>query len=344
MRRATLALALAPVLAGPAAGAVAASSGPDPAPATTHQAPPSDSHATAVKLDNLLKVGDTSSHAGDDGGSADADALDLGGNTLIDGKTGGSQKVSGSSSGALIDTGATPLGSLAVTPWKASAKKDDSGSSSAADAALAHLTVIDDKTLDVWLLHSQSDSSWTAGESKSSSTSDGASVNAGDGALEVLVLHSKSESGGKGSSALVSINGNDIGSSDQANGSCALSIPQVAQLTCLDASGGKGSNGGQSTADGATATLGDSKEPQGVITGVGSKGTKAPTAVEGTKTTNNRHRQSQADRTPNTPSGAQGLPFTGFNAGLISAYGAALAGLGAAIVRAGRRRKGHALR
>ncbi|HET6818044.1 MAG TPA: hypothetical protein VFH66_12540 [Mycobacteriales bacterium] len=336
MRRATLALALGTVIAGPTAGAFAATGTTEPAQTTT-PAPPADSHATAVTLDDLLKVGDTSSHAGSDGGHADASALSVGGSTLIAGKTGGSQTTPGSSSGALLDTGSTPLGQLQLTPWSASASQDANGSASSADSALAHATLIDSHTLDVWLMHSHSDSTWTAGQSSSSSSSDGASVNAGDGALQLVVLHSESKSGSKGSSYLVGINGNEIGSSDQANGACALAVPDVLALTCLDASGGNGS----SAADTATATLGGSSTPQGSLTAVDASGRTAAAKVEGEKLRNNANGGNtsgptvEASRVPN----GGGLPFTGFNAGLISAYGAALAGLGGAILRVGRRRR-----
>src|SRR3954453_3823027 len=292
MRRATLALALAPVIAGPAAGAFAATgtgppattststqspSGAHSAPTgqqlsgqsagqqqTSTQAPAADAHATAANVLNLLKIGDTTAHSGGDGSSANADAISIAGNTLIADKTGGSQTKPGSSSGALIDTGTTPLGSLAVTPWSASSTQSEDSTSAAAEAALLHLTLIDSKTLDVYLLHSQSQSSRTSGESHSSSTSDGASANLGDGALDVKVLHSDSSSDGKGSSYLLSINGNEIGSSDQANGQCAIDAPPLATLTCLDASGGNGS----STADTATATLGGDTSHETALTSV----------------------------------------------------------------------------
>lgn len=364
MRRATLALALAPVIAGPAAVAIASTGAPQPHPtttqptttqpgsqpataqqATTQPAPPSDSHASAVKLDDLLSIGETAAHAGGDGGSASASALSLGGHTLIDGTTGGSQSKPGSSSGALLDTGSTPLGSLALTPWTASATQGASGSTSSADAAVAHATLVDNKTLDIWVLHSRSDAAWTPAESSSSSTSDGASVNAGDGALNVLVLHSESKSGSQGSSSLLSINGNEIGSSDQANGQCVLKVPGLLSLTCLDATGGKGSSGGSSTADTLTATLGSADQPQAAVTTVGSRGAKAPTTVKGEKFPNNSGGNTNGptvrnDRVPNA--GAGSLPFTGFDGGLIAAYGAALTGLGAAILRVARRRRPHA--
>src|SRR3954452_8837636 len=133
MRRATLALALAPVIAGPAAGAFAATGTGHPATTSTStqtpsgahrastgqqltgqqqtstQAPAADAHATAVNVLNLLKIGDTRAHSGGDGSSANADAISIAATTLIADKTGGSQTKPGSSSGALIDTGTTPL-------------------------------------------------------------------------------------------------------------------------------------------------------------------------------------------------------------------------------------------
>src|SRR4051794_41769729 len=116
MRRATLALALAPLVAGPAASALAAGSGATPVPATTQQAPDADSHATAVQLDDLLKIGDTSSHAGSGGGSSNADALDIGGETPIDGQNRGSPPRPGCGPGAVADTRAPPPGAPAPAP------------------------------------------------------------------------------------------------------------------------------------------------------------------------------------------------------------------------------------
>src|SRR4051794_41878909 len=116
MRRATLALALAPLVAGPAASALAAGSGATPVPATTQQAPDADSHATAVQLDDLLKIGDTSSHAGSGGGSSNADALDIGGAKVIHGQTRGSQHGPGAGPGAVLGTRAPPPRRPAPTP------------------------------------------------------------------------------------------------------------------------------------------------------------------------------------------------------------------------------------
>jgi hypothetical protein len=333
MRRATVALALVPVFAAPAASAYAAVANPgDPNPA-----PPSDTSATALKVDDLAEAGHTHAHAGSSGTTSDADALGLGGKTLVDGKTGGSQTGAGNASGNLLDTGQTPLGRLAVTPWSASATQSGTNSTADSEAAVAAANVLGPKVVSIWLLHSTSHADWSAASSSSKSTSDGAEVNAGDGALDVKVLHSETDSSGKGSSALLSVNGNDVGSSDQANGGCTLTVPSVLSLTCLDASGGQGSNGtSSSAADVGTLTLGSDKTPQGVLAGTASQGGTATGAgVDGATTD---HTSVLGEKVTKTPQSG-GLPFTGTNAALLSAYGAALAGIGTVIARLGRRRR-----
>jgi hypothetical protein len=349
MRKAVLALALAPLVAGPAVGALAATGGVSPTTTgtstTTTPAPDANTSADALKVDGVISAGHSDAHATSSSASAHADALSVGGKTLVPGKTGGSQTSDGSSSGALIDTGTTPLGQLQVTPWSASAHHSATSSNSASDAALAHAVLIDDKMLSIYLLHSRSEAAWTQDQSTSSSSSDGAEVNAGNGALDLKVLHSEASSNGSSKSALVSVNGNDIGSSDQANGQCVLAIPQVAKLTCLDASGGKGS--GSSSADGGTLTVGNGDTPQGVLTGVQSTGSKTSGASTTGDTVEARHdsrtphveaRSYKRSGEPAATSAATGsLPFTGMN-GLIAVYGAALVALGTAIARVGRRR------
>ena len=91
------------------------------------------------------------------------------------------------------------------------------------------------------VLQSESHASHCGMTSKGSGSSDGATVDLGDGVLQAVVLHSEGASGAKGASYLVSINGTEIGSSEQAGGSCALSVPSVLDLTCLTATGGDGS-------------------------------------------------------------------------------------------------------
>jgi hypothetical protein len=327
MRRATLLLALAPVVAGPAAGALAMTSTD-----TTNPAPPAESSATALKVDGLAEAGHTHAKAGSTGGTADADALGLGGKTLVDGKTGGSQTGEGSAGGALLDTDQTPLGRLAVTPWSASV----AGNTAAAESAVAYANLIEPKVLEVWVLHSRSDAAWSSDESSSSSTSDGAEVNAGDGALDIKVLHSEANSSGKGSSSILVINDNDVISSDDADGACTIAIPDILELTCLDATGGTGTQAG---ADVGTVNVGGEDEPQGVVSGVETNGgTAGDDTGAGGDTTGDDKTRVLGEKVPETTSGAGNLPFTGSNIGLLTAYGAALSALGAAILRVARRR------
>ena len=303
---------------------------------TSTAAPAADTSATAVGVGDILAIGHTKAHADSTGGSATANALEVGGKPLIDGKTGGHQDGNGTAKGSLLDTGATPLGGLAVTPWTATASHTDTSSHSSSDAALLHAYLVDPKTADVWLFHSMSSADWNSSQATSQSSSDGAKVDLGDGALVVTLLHSETKSGDKGSSSLASINGNDIGSSDQANGSCVINLPSILKLTCLDASGGTGSNGQlTSGADVGTVSVGNG-QLTGVVSGAQATGDNVPTQKQA---------KVLGEKTPNTssktPSGANSgsLPFTGADIGLLSAYGAALTGLGAAIVRMGRRRR-----
>src|SRR4051812_34473767 len=103
IRRATIALALTPVLsipAGLAATALASASGNGSTTVST-PAPPGDASAVAAEVDGVVSVGKAKAHAGSGGGSADADALSVLGNQI----SGGSQQGAGSKTGNLIGTG-----------------------------------------------------------------------------------------------------------------------------------------------------------------------------------------------------------------------------------------------
>jgi hypothetical protein len=304
MKRAALLLALAPVLAAPATAALA----------DTVPPPPASASASALDVAGVISAGQTSASAGPTDSSATASALSLGGNTLSEGQTGGSTK-SGKASGAIFDSGATPLGSLAITPWSVSAEQGKASS----DAAVARLTVIDPNTVAVNVLQSHSDATYDNSASKGSSSSDGATVMLGGGALYLQVLHAEATSGQNGSSYLVGINGNLIGSSDQANGQCVIDIPGLLHLVCLSATGGKGST--TSTAAVATAQLAGGQLPTGTVSGVTSTGGPAPAAAAPAKTS------VKGERVPNTGKQAnQGgqLPFTGFPALVLVALAAVL--------------------
>jgi hypothetical protein len=332
IRRATVVLALTPVIAFPTAAAFAGTgvSSLDPSPA-----PAGDSSAVAAQLDDLLTVGKTAAHAGATGGSASADALDLLGTRVA----GGDQTKVGHSDGNIIGTGDTPLGDAEVAPWSATVTNDNGGFQSAAEAALAHVNIAD--AAELWLLHSTSTATWTPDASTGDSASDGAELNLGGGALDVKVLHSEAHSTGKSTSSLLVINGTPVVSSSDAGGQCNIDASPLIQLLCLTASGGTGTNGlTNSGADVVDVNVGDGALP-GTLVGTKTAGggtASTPTGEQG------HHQGNQHGPLPHTsgPQGhpSAGLPFTGSDAGRLGAIAAALAALGAAMTAHGRRRFG----
>jgi hypothetical protein len=299
---------------------------------TSTPAPPGDATASALDIDGVLTVGKTTAHAGSDGAKSSATALAIGGQTVSGGDNG---------DGNLIGTGDTPLGDAEVAPWSASHSGDSAtGYHSQAEAALAHLNL--GGAIKLWLFHSTSAASWTQDKSTGHSESDGAELNLAD-ALDVKVLHSEADSGGKGTSDLLVVNGNEIGSSDQAGGQCDINAEPLLHLLCLTASGGTGSTG--VTTSGGTVVKVDVGDGQlgGVVSDseTSSGVAQAPQrpVVEHRRITAHRG-QTSGSRLPNTGPQAGGLPFTGADVQRMGALGAALAALGAAMTALARRRRG----
>jgi hypothetical protein len=359
VKRATLVLAMTPLLAVPATAALAASTGPvtasvprtvtavaaPAAPASsntssgttttvTHQnAPKATASAVAAKVAGVITIGETGATAGSDGGTAHAHALDILGTTVS-----GDDVTDGSKSGSLFSTPDNPIGDLELAPWSGTVAHNGGGTQSQAEAALAHAGLLG--VLQVWLLHSQSQATWTPDASHGHSESDGAEVNLAD-QLDVKVLHAETDSDGKGSSAILVINGTGILTSDQTGNACDIPADPLIDLLCLQATGGKGSDGSTtSTAEVVKETSGVGL-PGGDIVGASSGGGKAVTpSTPGSSNpgTSTKHgtRHTSGGRLPHT-SGQ--LPFTGGETGLLAAYGALLAGLGTAITAAARRRR-----
>jgi hypothetical protein len=320
--------------------ALAATGGTSPTTTvtTTSPAPSGDSSASAVDVGGVLSVGKTAAHADDPASSpstAHADALDLLGTRV----SGGDQSGVGSNDGNLIGTGQTPLGDAEVAPWSAKVTHDNGGYQSQAEAALAHISFAG--IAEVWLLHSQSAATWTTDKSTGDAQSDGAEVSA-LGMLDIKVLHSEAHSGQTGKSDLLVVNGNEIGSSDQANGQCDINAEPLVRLLCLTASGGTGSTG-ISTSEGTVVKI-DVGNGQlgGVISGSTSKGAVAATPKQPkAPKTASRGNQSEGSRVPNTPAapGATSLPFTGADIERMGALATALAALGGAMTALARRRR-----
>src|SRR4051794_22350970 len=355
VKRATLVLAMTPLMAIPATAAMAAATGPvtalvpaaapaaPAAPATssndgtttttTHQnAPKATASAVAAKVAGVITISETAATAGSGGGTAHATALELFGQTVS-----GGDVTDGSKSGSLFSTPDNPIGDLEIAPWSGKVTHDGGGSQAQAEAALAHAGLLG--VLQVWLLHSQSQATWTPDASHGHSESDGAEVNLAD-QLDVKVLHAETDSDGKGSSAVLVINGTGILTSDQTGNACEIPADPLIDLLCLQATGGKGSNGTTtSTAEVVKETSGVGL-PAGDVVGASSRGGKVAPPSTPSASTKHGTRHSDGGPLPHTSGpGASRLPFTGGETGLLAMYGALLAGLGTAITAAARRRR-----
>jgi hypothetical protein len=135
-------------------------------------------------------------------------------------------------SGNAFDTGATQLGRVVLAPWSTNVGPNQASSSSAlATAALNNVG-------DVAVAPSSSFATWTPGASNSSAVSDGAIVHLGS--TTIKVLHSESNSSGKGRTYLVQINDTILGATDASG--CMVDLGPVATLGCLKVLGGTGSS------------------------------------------------------------------------------------------------------
>jgi hypothetical protein len=214
---------------------------------------------------------------------------------------------------------------------------DSAGTQSQAEAALAHAGLLG--VLQIWLLHSQSQASWTPDASQGHASSDGAEANLAN-QLDIKVLHAETDSSGKGSSAVLVVNGTGVLTSDQTGNQCVIPADPIIHLLCLQASGGTGSNGTTTgTADVATYTSGVLPVgTPGTVSGATAGGGKVAAPATSTKAAK-RHPQNGPLPHTNGPASSSSLPFTGGETGLLAAYGALLTGLGAAIMTAARRRR-----
>jgi hypothetical protein len=364
VKRATLVLALTPLLAAPATVAAAAvTTGPVTAPVvapvtstvtppstatpststtttpsttttttTTHtDAPPASASAVAAKVDGVITVGETSATAGNGSGTAHADALDL-----LGSRVSGGDVTNGSQSGNVFATPDNPIGDLEIAPWSATVTHDGGGTQSQAEAALAHAGLLGE--LQIWLLHSQSQATWTPDASHGHSQSDAAEVNLAD-QLDVKVLHAETDSNGQGSSAVLVVNGTGVLTSDQTGNQCVVDADPLVKILCLQAAGGTGSDGTTT----ATATVADVTSQSGLpeIVASGTKSSGGKVAAPVASTTSN-----QRGPLPHTsgPSSSSSLPFTGAESALVAAIGALLTAMGAWITTVtGRRRRAGAL-
>lgn len=317
-----------------------------PAVAHAEDAPPGSAEAVAVQVPGVISVSHTQATAGSGDASSTANVLELGG-AVPDSRLGGSQQGEGTNSGNILDTGATPLGQVQVAPWEATAHTGADQRSASGKAAVARVSVIDSSTAHLDVLQSQSTATHTSTKSTGSSSTDGAVLTLGD-ALRIVLLHSEANSEGTGTSYLVGINGNNIGTSDQANGACAINADPLLTLLCLTASGGNGL---------AAASVADVGLGGGALTGT-AFGTKASSAAAPAAPATTATAAAAPGAQPASPSvaaasptpalspetalgttSAGSLPRTGGDVGREVAAGIALLVLGAAVSLLGRARR-----
>ena len=305
---------------------------------TTTPAPAGTSEAYALVIGNILALSHTKASASGSGTSSTADPLELGGNPPAS-QFGGTQNGPGSSGSALFDTGnQSNQFRLALLPWTATNSQSPDGSQSTADA-MSDIVLLDlgtpgtSQSASVRVLQSQSHATWTPAASSGNSSADGAIVNAGGpSGLNIDLLHSESSSSGAGSSYLLSINGNTIGSSGQVNGQCQIPLSPLLVINCLTSTGGVANNITTSGADVVTATLGpgsqqsltakliDSNTKSGIAPPAVNSGNGAQTGGSGSGAGTG-----SGNGAATAPSGA--LAFTGLDAVSLLALALAL-GLG----------------
>ena len=226
-------------------------------PVVTTPAPAGSAEAYAANVAGIVGISHTSASASGTGTSSTADPLELAGKPPA-AQFGGTQNGAGHNSNALLDTGPSSQFRLALTPWSAANTQSGGQNNASAIADILILDLGDQTTAEsasLRLLQSTSDASWNSTSSSGSATSDGAILTlGGPSGLNVDLLHADANSNGKGSSYLLSVNGTEIGSSDQTNGQCALSLPPLVTLDCLTAGGGT-ANGVASEASGVLSVI-----------------------------------------------------------------------------------------
>jgi hypothetical protein len=316
-------------------------------------APPSEASATALQVKGLVTIGQTAARSAQGSGSASATALGIGGNSLVQGKTGGSQSGNGKQEGALIELEKGPLAEngtdVEVTPWDAAV----SGPDSTSRAALARVGVGGLVRVDV--LHSKSHTTYTQGKSTGTSSSDGvrlcllgcSSDKDKPGGLEIVVLHSEAESGGTGHSYVAKIGDTRLVSDEDLgnpNDVCSLTVGDkpsqlvFLQALCVSAKGGTGAEQrNEATASVANATLLGDMVVGNLISASGSGGL-APIATPAPIAAPAEIVQGAAEVPAALPAAPQALAATGAAVmwGLLAGLVTLL--LGTALLFAGRRR------
>lgn len=346
---ATRALPVAPVTA-PLTQALTPKADSQTVQTVTVPAPAGSAEAYAAEVAGVVGISHTKASASGSGTSSTANSLELAGSPPAT-QFGGTQNGPGSNHNALLDTGPSSQLRLALTPWSVTNSESGGQNSASAVADLVLLDLGDQTTAEsasLRVLQSTSNANWNSSSSSGTATSDGAIlIVGGPSGLDVDLLHSDASSSGTAHSYLLSVNGNQIGSSGQVNGQCALSIPPLVSLACLTASGGTAS-GITSEASGVLSVI-LGTPPAGATIGLIQSKTSgsAPTVSSGNG--GQQGPQGSSGGPPGTgpgggaagPAASQGgsgaLAFTGLNVVMFLLVALLLGSLGALVVWGTRR-------
>ena len=306
-----------------------------PVAATADIAPPGSATATAAKVGDVVRLSHSGAKADHTKADAEASAITIAGQSLPN--TGGAESGEGESKGALIDTVDKSPVRVEVAPWhtRATGAKGSGKRSSSASAALARVEVPDHAK--VGLLTSDATAEHTDTKSTGTSTSNAADISMGN-ALHLVLLHSEVESAAKGNSYLVSLNGTKIGTQEQLTELCSLSVPGLAALSCLTASGGtaNGITTGAAEVLGVQTTLPLNPASAFATTGTVATGTTPPSILEKVAAAVPAAEAPRAAAA--APAPAVGLPRTGVAAASLAAAGLAGVLMGWILRLFGRRR------
>jgi hypothetical protein len=319
-----------------------------PVVARADLAPPGDATATALQVGTLVGVSDTGAHAASDGASGTATVLGLGGQPVLG--LGGSQQGEGESHGALVDAGATGVGTARVAPWETSVHGTGAtGRTARGRAAAARVHSPGILGLDV--AESESQASYRPARSTGSGFSNGAHLRLFDD-LDVIVLHSEVSSEGEGSSYLVQANGTRLGTDEDLGRTCAFDASPLLRLACLAATGGLGADAPLTSAAAGVATVHSDAltavDPTAAFAATASSGTGTLPAPAVGRSTEAPATSGEAARSATLSAPApeatvaaetsSRLPRTGAETGMLVGGGLLVAGLGAAVRRLARRR------
>lgn len=321
-------------LAAPACLVVAAPFAAQAARTDLIPAPPSSATATALSVLDVVDVSTTGAQAGPETSSAQATVVEVGGEPVLG--LGGSQTGTGTSHGALVDTGSSLPARAAVAPWEATAANSGTQRSSEGAAAAARADV--PEVLEVDVLEAESKATHTDEKSTGEGFSNGVDLSLLD-SLRIVVLHSEVSSEGKGSSYLVGLNDLEVGSDEQLGGICSLTAHPLLSVSCLDATGGV-AGGISEVARGDSGLVAPvelaSAFSVGTSGGTGESALPAASDLAPVDAASTETARVPGGTTIDRPASGLGtLPRTGAGIALTALMAALVAGLGGALRRAG---------